>query len=57
MIEDIVTGQRDMILVPRNPTRAMLEAAVDSAQDEKANLVWKDMIEAWESSIEHGEVG
>ena len=53
-----VTGQQDeMVLVPRNPTPGMLEAAWASAHDENAALVWQDMIEAWELSSQHGEVG
>ncbi len=54
-INDTVTGQQEMILVPRKPTKAMIEAAWASAQDEQAALVWKDMIDAWESSNEQGE--
>ena len=50
-IENTVTGQSEMVLVPRQPTPAMIEAAWASAADEKAALVWEDMIQAWESSL------
>jgi hypothetical protein len=44
-----------MILVPRNPTKEMLEAAWADALAEDAKGVWESMIEAWELAGEHGE--
>jgi hypothetical protein len=54
-----VTGQfeDEMILVPRNPTKEMLEAAWADALGEDAAGVWKSMIENWESSSQQREFG
>lgn len=40
-------GNSEMILVPRLPTKAMLEAAWADAMAEDAAGVWKSMIETW----------
>ena len=55
-LEDAVTGQPEYVLVPRVPTQGMLDAAFYSAVSEKAESVWEDMIKAWESSHEQGEI-
>jgi len=34
----------------------MLKAGWYEAHDENAAGVWNDMIEAWESSVEHGKI-
>ena len=39
--------EKEMVLVPRIPTREMLDAAWASALDEDASGVWRAMIEAW----------
>jgi hypothetical protein len=47
-----------MILVPRVPTKEMLEAAKDEAMAEDANAVWREMIREFEkSNIENDEQG
>jgi hypothetical protein len=53
-----VTGQQDeeMVLVPRNPTKEMLEAGWYEAHDENAAGTWRDMIEAWELSQKQREL-
>ena len=38
---------REMILVPRTPTKEMLEAAYWDALGEDARGVWESMIKAW----------
>lgn len=53
-LEDAVTGQCDMILVPRKPTPAMLKAAWADAHDEDASGVWASMIEEWERATGEG---
>jgi hypothetical protein len=40
----------EMVLVPRTPTKEMIEAGWASAHDEDAVAVWEDMIEAWLAS-------
>ncbi len=41
-----MTGQcEDMVLVPRNPTKEMLEAGWYEAHAENAEGTWRDMIE------------
>jgi hypothetical protein len=40
----------EMVLVPRIPTKEMIDAAWASALDENAMGVWEDMIQAWLSS-------
>jgi hypothetical protein len=52
-----VTGQQELILVPRRPTQAMIKAAWASAADENAALVWRDMIDEWELSGKERELG
>ena len=47
-LEDAVTGQCEMVLVPRVPTGAMLKAGWAEAHEENAEGVWSDMIETWE---------
>jgi hypothetical protein len=37
----------EMILLPRHPTKAMIEAAYYAALNEDAEGVWEKMIEAW----------
>ena len=39
-----------MILVPRHPTKEMIEAAYWSAYNEDAAGVWQDMIQTWLTS-------
>ena len=56
-LEDTVTGQQDMVLVPRVPTSEMIEAAWSSALDEDALGVWKAMLCAWELSGQQRKVG
>jgi len=46
--ENAVTGQDDMVLVPRKPTPAMIEAAWAEALGENAEGVWREMIAACE---------
>lgn len=48
-LDSAVTGQQEMVLVPRVPTREMIEAAYWSAFGEDAEGVWKAMIHAYES--------
>ncbi len=47
----------DFVLVPRTPTKAMLEGGLYEAHDENAAGTWRDMIEAWELSRQHRELG
>jgi hypothetical protein len=47
-LEDAVTGQCEMVQVPRVPTQAMLTAAADAALAEDAAWVWSSMIESYE---------
>jgi hypothetical protein len=55
-LEDAVTGQQaEYILVPRKPTKEMLEAAWADALGEDAAGVWKAMIDNWESASEKWE--
>lgn len=50
-MNNTVTGQdEDFVLVPRNPTKEMLEAGWADAHEEDAAGVWKSMIEEWEST-------
>jgi hypothetical protein len=44
-----------MVLVPRRPTKKMLDAAYWSANDENAAGVWKSMIEAWLQQSKSGK--
>jgi len=46
-----VTGQREMILVPRIPTEEMVDEAWAEALGEDAVGVWKSMIATWERSL------
>ena len=43
-------NQTEMVMVPRFPTKEMLDAAYWDANDEDAAGVWKSMIAAWLSS-------
>ncbi len=43
-----VTGQQEMVLVPRIPTPEMLEAAWQWAHAENELETWRAMITAWE---------
>ena len=55
-----MTGQQqeqEMVLVPRHPTKEMLEAGWYEAHDEDAAGCWREMILAWESSVKEREVG
>ncbi len=50
MSADIDQGKEttpEMVLVPRIPTKGMIEAAWASATAEDAETVWADMIKAW----------
>ena len=40
-------GDEDMVLVPRLPTKEMIEAAWECALNENADGVWREMISAW----------
>lgn len=51
-----VTGQQEMVLVPRVPTPEMLEAAWAYAQDEDAAGVWVSMIHEWELAMQGRKV-
>jgi hypothetical protein len=44
-------NENELVLVPRKPTRWMIESAYESALGEDAESVWKDMIEAYEKSL------
>jgi hypothetical protein len=47
-----------MVLVPRRPTKEMIEAAYWAALDENAAGVWARMIEAWlQSKSGNSETG
>lgn len=47
-----MTGQREeYVLVPRNPTKEMLDAAWADALAEDAAGVWASMIEEYESQM------
>lgn len=51
-LEDAVTGQQsDFVLVPRNPTSAMLADGWYGAHDEDAAATWSLMVRAWEKSL------
>lgn len=39
--------ENEMVLLPRNPTQAMIDAAWAAANAEDAGEVWHDMVEAW----------
>jgi hypothetical protein len=53
-----VTGQHgDYIVVPRNPTKGMLDAAWADALAEDAAGVWLSMIEAYEESSGNSDSG
>lgn len=43
-----VTGQCEMVLVPRLPTSDMLAEGWYGAHDEDVGTVWRLMVEAWE---------
>jgi hypothetical protein len=49
-LDGAVTGQPEYILVPRIPTKAMLDAGWYEAHDEDAAGVWREMIRAWEET-------
>jgi hypothetical protein len=40
----------EMVLVPRVPTKEMLDAAWADAHDEDAAGVWRAMIDAWQKT-------
>ena len=42
--------ETEMVLVPRRPTKEMIEAAWATALDENAAGVWESMIQAWLTS-------
>ena len=52
-----VTGQQqdEYVLVPRKPTKAMLEAAWADALAENAEGVWRSMIENFEGYASSGK--
>ena len=47
LMEDANNSEPEMVLVPRKPTKEMIEAAWASVHDEDAAGVWADMIQAW----------
>lgn len=49
-LEDAVTGQPEFVLVPRVPTKEMLQSAWAEALAEDAAGVWSAMIERYEES-------
>lgn len=49
-MEDANNSEPEMVLVPRKPTKEMLEAAWAAAHAENAAEVWQEMIEAWEKA-------
>ena len=49
-------SDNEMVLVPRVPTKAMLDAAWADALGEDASGVWGSMIAAWLEQRERGEV-
>ncbi len=52
MTYNTVTGQReDYVLVPRKPTKEMLEDGWYGAHDEDAGATWRLMIEAYERAL------
>ena len=55
-LEDAVTGQQEMVLVPRVPTKEMLDAAWADALGEDAAGVWTSMIVQWESSCQQRKI-
>lgn len=57
-LEDAVTGQSKYVVVPRVPTKAMLEDGWYEAHDEDAAGVWRVMIRAWEKGkMDHERAG
>lgn len=46
-----MTGQKYMVLVPRQPTKEMLDDGWYGAHDEDAAAVWRLMVEAWERQL------
>ena len=55
---DTVTGQREeMVLVPRIPTKKMLDEAYYAALAEDAGAVWEAMIEEYERHTSLGKLG
>lgn len=40
-------GVTEMVLVPRIPTKEMLDAAFWAAHEEDAELVWERMVDRW----------
>lgn len=46
-MKDANNSEPEMVLVPRKPTKEMLEAAWADALAEDAEGVWKSMIEAY----------
>ena len=47
-------NESDMVLVPRRPTKEMIEAAFWAASDEDAAGVWKAMVNAWLQQSNNG---
>ena len=45
----------EMVLMPRHPTKEMIEAAYWAAHDEDAEGVWDEMIKAWLQSASKGK--
>lgn len=48
-LENAVTGQSEYVLIPRVPTKEMIDAAYWAALDEDAGAVWEAMIGSYES--------
>lgn len=46
--------QTEMVLVPRHPTKEMIDEAYYDALAEDAGAVWKTMIEVW---LKQGKLG
>ena len=55
---DANKSETEMVLVPRSPTKEMIEAAYYAALDEDAAGVWEAMIKRWiQSSSGKSESG
>jgi hypothetical protein len=51
-----MSENRECVLVPRLPTKEMLDTVWAEAHEENAAGAWRDMIEARESSLQQGEL-
>jgi hypothetical protein len=50
-----INQDQEMVLVPRHPTKEMIEAAYWASLDDDIAGVWEKMIEAWLCS-QHGKI-